>query len=76
MARSPRLLEGRVVAITGGGRGIGRATAQACVRAGMKVAIGDLDLAAAQQTAAELGHGTLALRAQRLRPRVDAALPR
>jgi NADP-dependent 3-hydroxy acid dehydrogenase YdfG len=61
MARSPRPLEGRVVAITGGARGIGRATAQACVRVGMKVALGDLDLATVQQTAAELGHGTLAL---------------
>jgi NAD(P)-dependent dehydrogenase (short-subunit alcohol dehydrogenase family) len=35
MARSPRPLDGRVVAITGSGRGIGRATAQACARAGM-----------------------------------------
>jgi NADP-dependent 3-hydroxy acid dehydrogenase YdfG len=61
MARSPRPLDGRVVAITGSGRGIGRATAQACVRAGMKVAVGDLDLAAAQLTAAELGHGAIAL---------------
>lgn len=61
MARAPRSLEGQVVAITGAGRGIGRATASACVRAGMKVAIGDLDLAAAEQTAAELGHGTVAL---------------
>ena len=61
MARSPRPLDGRVVAITGGARGIGRATAQACVRAGMQVAIGDLDLAAAQQTASELGHGTVAV---------------
>ena len=61
MARSPRSLEGQVVAITGAGRGIGRATAAACVRAGMKVAIGDLDDAAAEQTAGELGHGTIAL---------------
>ena len=61
MARSPRSLEGQVVAITGAARGIGRATAAACVRAGMQVAIGDLDLAAAEQTAAELGHGTIAL---------------
>jgi NADP-dependent 3-hydroxy acid dehydrogenase YdfG len=59
--RTQQRLDGRVVAITGAGRGIGRATAQACVRAGMKVSIGDLDLAAAQQTAAELGHGTIAL---------------
>ena len=61
MTRSPLPLEGRVVAITGGARGIGRATAQACVRAGMRVAIGDLDVAAAQQTADDLGNGTLAL---------------
>ncbi len=61
MARSSRSLEGQVVAITGAGRGIGRATASACVRAGMKVAIGDLDRAAAEQTAADLGGGTIAL---------------
>ncbi|MEA2195558.1 MAG: hypothetical protein QOG42_1992 [Solirubrobacteraceae bacterium] len=61
MARSPRSLEGQVVAITGAARGIGRATASACVRAGMQVAIGDLDLAAAQQAADDLGHGTIAL---------------
>jgi len=61
MARAPRELQGRVVAITGAARGIGRATAAACVRAGMHVAIGDLDLPTAQRTAAELGAGTLAL---------------
>jgi NADP-dependent 3-hydroxy acid dehydrogenase YdfG len=61
MAREPRQLEGRVIAITGAARGIGRATAQACVRAGMRVAIGDLDLDAAEQTAAELGSGTIAV---------------
>ena len=61
MARKPRPLAGRVVAITGAARGIGRATARACVEAGMRVAIGDLDLAAAQRTAGELGAGTIAL---------------
>ncbi|MBW3654322.1 MAG: SDR family oxidoreductase [Actinobacteria bacterium] len=61
MARAPRALDGRVVAITGAARGIGRATAQACVRAGMKVSIGDVDLPVAQQTAAELGQGTIAV---------------
>jgi NADP-dependent 3-hydroxy acid dehydrogenase YdfG len=61
MARAQRQLDGRVVAITGAGRGIGRATAQACVRAGMTVAIGDLDLTAARQTVAELGSGTIAI---------------
>ncbi len=61
MARTPRDLHGRVVAITGGARGIGRATAQACVRAGMHVAIGDIDIVAARRTAAELAHGTIAI---------------
>jgi NADP-dependent 3-hydroxy acid dehydrogenase YdfG len=61
MARTLRPLPGRVVAITGAARGIGRATAEACVRAGMLVAIGDLDVAAARRTAAALGGGTIAL---------------
>jgi NADP-dependent 3-hydroxy acid dehydrogenase YdfG len=60
MAKQHRILTGQVAAITGAARGIGRATAQAFLREGMKVAIGDLDLATAQQTAKELGHGTVA----------------
>ena len=47
--------------ITGAARGIGRVTAQAFLRQGMRVAIGDVDLAAAEQTAAELGPRTVAL---------------
>ena len=62
MARRSNSLPGRVVAITGAARGIGCATAQACIGAGMRVAIGDIDLAAAQQTASELGAGTIAER--------------
>ncbi|WP_249010481.1 SDR family oxidoreductase [Conexibacter sp. DBS9H8] len=54
-------LHGRVVAITGAGRGIGAATARALAGCGMKVAIGELDLAAAETTAAEIGHGAIAL---------------
>ena len=61
MAREPRSLRGRVVAITGGARGIGRATAAALVRKGAKVAIGDLDRELTERTAAELGGETLAL---------------
>ena len=61
MAKERRSLSGKVVAITGGARGIGKATATALVRKGCRVAIGDLDLALAEQTAAELGGGTVAL---------------
>jgi NADP-dependent 3-hydroxy acid dehydrogenase YdfG len=61
MAREARSLRGKVVAITGGARGIGRATARALVLKGAKVAIGDLDRELAEQTAAELGGETLAL---------------
>ena len=63
MAKSPpRSLQGKVVAITGGGRGIGAATARALVAKGAKVAIGDVDLDTAERTAAELGGGTIARR--------------
>ncbi len=61
MAKQPRVLTGQVATITGGARGIGRATAEALVRRGMKVAIGDLDVAEAQRTADALGGGTIAL---------------
>ena len=48
-------LAGRVVAVTGGARGIGAAIAAEVVRRGGRVAIGDLDEPAAAATAAELG---------------------
>jgi NADP-dependent 3-hydroxy acid dehydrogenase YdfG len=55
MARQERSLQGKVVAITGAARGIGKATARALVDAGAKVGIGDLDLTLAERTAEELG---------------------
>ncbi|HEU4655890.1 MAG TPA: SDR family oxidoreductase [Capillimicrobium sp.] len=61
MAKQPKVLAGQVAAITGGARGIGRAMAQAFVRQGMRVAIGDLDLEAARRTAEEIGAGTIAV---------------
>lgn len=61
MAPEPRSLTGKVVAITGAARGIGKATAAALTRRGAKVAIGDLDRELAEATAAELGGDTLAL---------------
>ena len=61
MAKQRRSLSGKVVAITGGARGIGKATAEALVRRGCRVAIGDLDLALAEGTAAGLGGGSVAL---------------
>jgi NADP-dependent 3-hydroxy acid dehydrogenase YdfG len=61
MAKERRSLAGKVVAITGGARGIGEATARAIVARGGKVAIGDLDLELAQKTADVLGGETIAL---------------
>jgi NADP-dependent 3-hydroxy acid dehydrogenase YdfG len=61
MARERRSLAGKVVAITGAARGIGKATATALIRKGARVAIGDLDQDLAQETAAELGGGAVAL---------------
>src|SRR5215831_18618561 len=62
MAKPSRILAGQTAAITGAARGIGKATAQALLAKGMRVAIGDVDLAAAEQTAAELGPSAIAAR--------------
>jgi NAD(P)-dependent dehydrogenase (short-subunit alcohol dehydrogenase family) len=61
MAKEPRSLTGKVAVVTGGGRGIGRAITTALVRKGMRVAIGDVDTAAAEATAAELGDAVVGL---------------
>ncbi len=58
---SPRPLPGQVAAITGAARGIGRATAAAFVRQGMRVALGDLDAEGAERAAAELGPAAVGL---------------
>lgn len=61
MSRAPRSLAGKVVAITGGARGIGRATAAALIAQGARIAIGDIESELAEQTAGELGGGTIGL---------------
>jgi NADP-dependent 3-hydroxy acid dehydrogenase YdfG len=61
MAKEIRPLSGKVVAITGGARGIGKATASALAAKGCRIAIGDLDLELAEKTAADLGGGAIAV---------------
>ena len=62
MASPEGFLSGKVAVVTGGGRGIGAETARALARCGARVAIGDLDLQAAEQTAAGLPGDAVGLR--------------
>ena len=52
-------IEGKVAVITGAGSGIGRALALALAAAGASVVAGDIDAAAAAQTAATIGERAL-----------------
>jgi len=61
MARQPRSLAGKVVVITGAGRGIGAATATQLAGEGAVVAIGDLDESLAKETAARIGGSTVGM---------------
>lgn len=54
-------LQGAIACVTGGGRGIGRATAMALAAKGARVCIGDIDLAEAEAVAKEIGKNAQAL---------------
>lgn len=61
MSKTARPIAGRVVAITGAARGIGKATATALTQRGARVAIGDLDPELTRTAAEEIGGATIGL---------------
>ncbi|KPQ17800.1 MAG: D-sorbitol dehydrogenase SmoS [Rhodobacteraceae bacterium HLUCCO18] len=68
-------LEGKTALITGAARGIGRAFAEAYVREGARVAIGDIDMDRACATVAEIGDAAIAVEMDVTRQQsIDAAV--
>lgn len=55
MSKKQQALQGKVVAVTGGARGIGLCIAEALIAQGAKVSIGDVDIELAQREAKRIG---------------------
>jgi 3-oxoacyl-[acyl-carrier protein] reductase len=69
--------EGRVALVTGGGRGIGAATAEVLARDGAKVVVADLDAGPAEEVAAGIGAGAVGIACDVTdRAQVEAAVQR
>jgi len=62
MAKQARSLSGKVAVVTGAARGAGLGTAKALAREGARVALGDLDQAATERAAEEVGNGAIGMR--------------
>lgn len=70
-------LSGRLAFVTGAATGIGRAIAAALTRQGVRVAIGDINLGAAEDAAAAIGGGAVAVEVDvRRRASVEASFAR
>jgi short-subunit dehydrogenase len=61
MAKQPRSLTAKVAIVTGATGGVGKATAKALAREGVKVALADLDRAAVEAAAQEVGAGAIGM---------------
>jgi NAD(P)-dependent dehydrogenase (short-subunit alcohol dehydrogenase family) len=61
MSASQDDLDGKVIVVTGGGSGIGRAVCKAAAGRGARVAVVDVDIQAANETARELETETLSI---------------
>jgi short-subunit dehydrogenase len=61
MSKQPRVLNGKTAIVTGATGGVGKATAKALAREGVKVAMADLDQQAVEDAAREVGSGAIGM---------------